>query len=200
MAKYQTEDIRNLAIVGTAGAGKTTLVEQMLHDAGVIGRVGRVEDGNTVCDHTDLEKEVKHSLEAAVVHFDHAGAHVNLIDTPGSSDLVGTAMSAFPGVDVVTLVVDATAALGSTERRLMKMAAARNLPRMIVINKIDQATDLGETLEAVQEIFGSECKAINLPAAGGTAVIDCFQNATGESDLGDVSGFHTAIIDQVVEV
>ncbi|MEE9131394.1 MAG: GTP-binding protein, partial [Phycisphaerales bacterium] len=62
MADYTTGDIRNLALVGAAGAGKTTLVEAMLHEAGVIGRVGRIEDGNTVCDYDELEKELKQSL------------------------------------------------------------------------------------------------------------------------------------------
>ena len=87
MPKYTTADIRNIALVGSAGAGKTTLVETMLHATGVIGRVGRVEEGNTVCDYDDLEKEFKTGLDSAVVHMDiegdHGAAHLNVIDTPG---------------------------------------------------------------------------------------------------------------------
>ena len=74
MPSYTTEDIRNLVLVGAKGAGKTTLIEQMLHTAGVIGRPGRVEDHNTVCDYTDLEKVADHSLESALVHFEHNGS------------------------------------------------------------------------------------------------------------------------------
>jgi elongation factor G len=99
MAQYTTADIRNLALTGAAGVGKTTLVETMLHEAGVIGRVGRVEDGNTVCDYDDIEKEHGHSLDSAVVHFDHDGAHINIIDTPGSSDFMGKTLSVFPAVE-----------------------------------------------------------------------------------------------------
>jgi hypothetical protein len=83
MPSYTTADVRNLALVGSGGAGKTTLVEAMLHDAGVIGRAGRVEDGHTVCDFEDLEKEFGNSLDSAVVHLDHDGAHLNIIDTLG---------------------------------------------------------------------------------------------------------------------
>ena len=90
---YTTSDIRNIALVGGAGSGKTTLVEAILHKAGVIGRTGRVEDGTTVCDYDDIEKEAGHSLDSAIVHFDHAGAHVNLVDTPGSPDFLGKSIS-----------------------------------------------------------------------------------------------------------
>ncbi|MHC4911246.1 MAG: elongation factor G [Planctomycetota bacterium] len=184
MPSYTTADIRNLALLGSAGAGKTTLVEALLHMTGAIGRVGRVEDGNTVCDFDEIEKDVHHSLDSAVVHLDHGGKHVNLIDTPGTGDFLGKSLSVLPAV----------------VRRVMQRARERNLPRLIVINKIDSATDLGAILSGVQEAFGSVCQPINLPGSGGTKVVDCFGTATGESDLGDIADFHTGIVDQVVEV
>ena len=107
MASYTTDQIRNIALVGSAGAGKTTLLEAMLHRAGVIGRPGRVEDKNTICDFDDLEKELGQSLESAIVHFDHANAHINAIDTPGSADFIGMAFSVLPAVEVAVIVVDA---------------------------------------------------------------------------------------------
>jgi elongation factor G len=200
MPKYTTADIRNIVLTGGAGSGKTTLVENILHNAGAIGRVGRVEDGNTVSDYDDLEKEFKHSLDSTIVHFDHAGAHINLIDTPGSGDFIGKAISMLPAVETVVLVIDASAGIETVTRRIMKVARERNLPRMIVINKIDHAPDITGLVLNIQETFGNECRPINLPTNDGKAVIDCFQNATGESDVGDVNEYHTAIIDQVVEV
>lgn len=200
MPKYTTADIRNIALTGGAGSGKTTLVEHILHNAGVIGRVGRVEDGNTVGDYDDLEKEFKHSLDSAIVHFDYDNAHINLIDTPGSPDFIGKSISALPAVETVAVMIDANAGIEVVTRRIMKIARDRNLPRMIIINKIDNAPDLMELVEGIREAFGSECRPINLPADGGKKIVDCFQNATGDSDLGDIAEFHTAIIDQVVEV
>jgi elongation factor G len=200
MPNYTTQDLRNLAITGAAGTGKTTLVEAIMHAAGVIGRAGRVEDGNTICDTDDLEKELHHSLESAIVHFEHDGAHVNLIDTPGSPDFLGKSISVFPAVETVVVVIDASAGVETVSQRMMKRAVERNLPRLIVINKIDHADDLPGLLATIQEVFGNVCLPINLPTDGGKSVVDCLGADSGSSDLGDVADYHTATVDQIVEV
>ena len=200
MADYTTTDIRNVAVVGATGAGKTTLVETMLHEAGEIGRVGRIEDGNTVCDTDDLEKEFKQSLDSAIVHFDHAGRHINLIDTPGAPDFLGKAISSLPAVETALVLIDASVGIDTVTRRVMKVAEARSLPRLIVVNKIDHGSDLSSLLSTIQESFGAVCQPVNLPADGGKSIVDCFGNDSGASDLGDVADHHTAIIEQVVEV
>jgi elongation factor G len=199
MPKYSTETIRNVALLGAAGAGKTTLVEAMLQTAGVIGRAGRIEDGNTVCDFEDLEKEFRHSLDSALVHFDFGGAHCNVIDTPGASDFLGRALGVLPAVETAIVVVNAGSGIETVTRRVLRAAGESRRSRMIVINRIDNATGLGELVSAIQEAIGGECRPVNLPAEGGTAVVDCFRTTTGTSDLGDVAAFHTGIVDQVVE-
>ena len=197
---YTTADIRNVALTGSPGSGKTTLLEQMLHNAGVIGRVGKVEDKNTVSDYDDLEKDAGYSLDSALVHLDSEGAHINIIDTPGMGDFLGKTFSVFPAVETVLITIDADKGVDPVVRRLMRTAEERQLPRMIVINKIDHGADLAALLSALQETFGNVVQPINLPADGGKSVIGCFENAEGDSDLGDVSDFHTGIVDQVVEI
>ncbi len=150
MPKYSTEAIRNLALLGAAGAGKTTFVEAMLHEAGAIGRVGRIEDGNTVCDFDDLEKEFCHSLDSALVHFDFGDAHFNVLDTPGSLDFLGRSLSVLPAVETAVIVIDASAGIETVTRRVMKSAAEISRPRLILINKIDNASGLGLLVSGIQ--------------------------------------------------
>jgi elongation factor G len=200
MANYTTTDIRNIALTGAAGAGKTTLVEAMLHASGAIGHVGTVENGDTVCDFDELEKEYAHGIDSAIVHFDHNGAHVNIIDTPGSPGFYGKAIAAMPAVETQVIMIDAGAGIDTITRKLMKIGKERSLPQVILINKMDHAEDISEVLDQIQNTFGSECRPVNLPTDDGKGVVDCFTNSTGESDLGDVADFHTGIVDQVVEV
>ncbi|QDU70776.1 elongation factor G [Mucisphaera calidilacus] len=201
MTTYTTAQIRNIVLLGQQGSGKTTLAESLLFSAGAIGRVGAVQDGNTVSDFTDEEKEHGHSLFATLVSADHDGVHLNLLDTPGSPDFMGQAISALPAADTAALVLDAGEPIGSVSRRLMAMAEEQRLCRMVIINKIDHAPEgLASVLEQVQKVFGKRCLPMNLPAEGGKKVVDCFFETEGESDLGPVEDAHTAIIDQVVEI
>ena len=99
MSEYTTHDIRNVALVGHAGSGKTTLTEALLHAAGVVQHTGTVEKGNTVSDSDSLEQKHHHSLRSSVVNIDHDGCHINLIDTPGYPDFIGQALSVLPAVE-----------------------------------------------------------------------------------------------------
>ena len=203
---YPTEHIRNVALAGHPGAGKTTLFEALLHAGGAIQTAGTIERGSTVSDFDGIEKERGHSIDTAIASIDHAAPgqpliHINLIDTPGYPDFRGPTLSALAAVETLAVVVDADAGIGYGTRRMMEYALMRRLCRVIVVNKIDHdAAKLGALLEALREAFGNEVLPLNLPANGGASVIDCFGNASGASDLGPVADWHQKIIDQVVEI
>ncbi len=201
MSSYATADIRNIALVGAGGSGKTGLAEALLYKAGCIHSIGQVEKGTTTSDFTDEEKHHGHSLFNAVMHADYQGKHINLIDTPGYADFIGQALCALPAVETTALVINAAAGIEPMSRRMMERAERRRLCRMIVVNKIDHENiDLPGLVVQIQEVFGKQCLPVNLPAQQGMAVVDCFVNRSGESDLGSVAAAHTAIVDQVVEV
>ncbi|MCB9838580.1 MAG: elongation factor G [Phycisphaeraceae bacterium] len=201
MPAYTTADIRNVTFLGHGGSGKTTLVEHLLELAGVIQKAGSVESKNTVTDYEEEEHHHGHSLSSALVHFDHQGKHVNLIDTPGMPDFIGQAVITLPAVEAAAIVVDATKGVQTITRRMMLQTQRRKLPNFIVINKIDHAEiDLEGIIENIQNSFGAQCLPINLPANGATEVVDVFDHESGEADFSSVAEAHTAIVDQVVEV
>lgn len=203
---YSTQSIRNVALAGHPGAGKTTLFEALLQAGGAIQTAGSIERGSTVSDFDPIEKQRGHSIDAAIASIDHAVAanqtiHLNLIDTPGYPDFRGPALSALAAVETVLVVVDAGSGVGYGTRRMMDYAKARNLCRAIVVNKIDhEGASVEGVLADLREAFGTECLPLNLPADGGKRVVDCLLNPTGDSDLGPVADWHQKIIDQIVEI
>ena len=202
MSDYNAEDVRNIALVGHAGSGKTSLVEALLVATKSIPEAGSIARGNTVCDHDPMERELQHSLDVAITAFNAHGKHVNLIDTPGFPDFLGRSLSVLSAVETAAIVINADSGIEPVTQRMWKGADRRNLCRMIVINKIDApGVDLAAVTAQVRETFGAECLPINLPAEGGKRVVDCFfQPAGGETDFSSVEEAHSTIVDQVVEV
>ena len=202
---HSTQHIRNVALAGHPGTGKTTLFEALLHAGGAIQAAGSVERGNTVSDFDPIEKARGHSIDAALASVDRPGLHLNLIDTPGYPDFRGPALGALAAADTVAVVVDATSGVAYGARRMMEYARQRGLCRMLVVNKIDQAGhDHAALLTALREAFGPEVLPLNLPAEGGRTVVDCFspliEGTPVQSDLGAVADWHQKILDQVVEI
>src|SRR5690349_577084 len=201
MAKYSTENIHAVALVGHGGAGKTLLAEALLWKAGVIGAMGSTERGSTVADFDPLEKQYGHSLNSSLVNFPYKGIHVHLIDTPGMPDFAGQSIAALAGVETAVIVINAQNGIELNTTRMFKAAGKRGLDRMILVNKIDaENVDLEALLRRIQDIYGKECLPINLPAHGRKDVVDCFFNPDGDADFSTVKEAHSAIIDQVVEV
>ena len=199
---YSTADIRNIALVGQAGAGKTLLAEALLAQAGAIKAKGSLARGTTVCDFDPQEKALLHSLDAAICGFETQGKRVNVIDTPGYPDFLGRSLCALEAVETAVIVVSAVNGVEAMTQRMMDFAKARGLCRLIVVNKIDsREARTSEVLEEIREAFGKACLPLNLPADGGKSVVDCFFQASGRpADFSSVEEAHTQIIDQVVEV
>jgi len=198
-APAAVERIRTLALVGPAAAGKTTLAEALLRQSGAIGAAGSVERGSTVSDHDPLEIKAGHSLQSSLLHMDHDGCRIHLIDTPGAPDFIGQSLPALQAVETAAIVINAANGIEPMAARMMEAAGQRQLDRLIIVNKIDaEDIDLPALLADIQAQFGKECLPLNLPAAG--KVIDCFYNRDGQSDFGAVADAHRALVEQVVEV
>ena len=194
-------NIRTLALVGPAAAGKTTLAEALLQHTGAMGAAGIVERGSTVSDHDALEIKAGHSLQSSVMHLDHGGCRIHLIDTPGAPDFIGQSLPALEAVETAAVVINAAAGIEPMAQRMMAYAAERGLDRLIIVNRIDaQDVDLSALLADIQAVFGKECLPLNLPDAGATQVVDCFYNREGHCDFGAVADAHRALVEQVVEV
>jgi elongation factor G len=200
-------DIRNVVLCGGAGSGKTTLVERLLFAAGATKRLGSVTDGSSHSDYTEEEKHHKHSLYASFLHLDFEGHLVNIIDTPGLADFLGHTISVFPAAETIAVVIDALKGPDSVTRRLLAVAEERRIPRLIIINKIDEASParLSELTEQIRAAFGGVCLPINLPAGGGSRVINVFEHdgndsAGDEADFSSVHEAHKRIVEQVIEV
>ncbi|HWS75476.1 MAG TPA: GTP-binding protein, partial [Quisquiliibacterium sp.] len=199
---YTTADIRNIALVGQAGAGKTLLAEALLAQSGAVRSKGSLARGTTVCDFDPQEKALLHSLDAAICGLETQGKRVNVIDTPGYPDFLGRSLVALEAVETAVIVVSAVNGVEPMTQRMMDFAKARGLCRLIVVNKIDSKEARTEQVLAdIREQFGKACLPLNLPAGGATSVVDCFFQPHGKpADFSSVEAAHTEIIDQVVEV
>ncbi len=200
MGQNVTANLRTVALVGHGAAGKTTLAESLLAATGAIASRGMVEKGNTVCDFDPQEKELGHSLNSAMVSVGWLGTQIHIVDTPGYPDFAGQAIGALAGVDTALVVINAQNGIELSTERMMRLAAGRNLCRMIVINKIDaDNVDLAKVVGEIREAFGRECMLLDLPTHNGQDVVELLGHDSGESDFESVAVAHRALIDQIVE-
>jgi elongation factor G len=161
---FSTANIRNVALVGHGGAGKTTLAEAMLFVAGAIPRMGRVEDGNTVCDFDPEEARRQISVSMALAPFECDGHKINLVDAPGYADFIGDVAATLRAVDLAVFVVSAVEGVEVHTEIVWRMAAERDLPRLIFVNKLDrERASFERTLDDLKERFGSGVAPLELP-------------------------------------
>ena len=156
--------IRNIALVGHRGTGKTSLFEALLFGAGAVTRLGSVADGTTVSDWDDDEKKRQMSLSAGLAQVDHGGLSYNLVDTPGDSSFLADAIASLEVVETALMVVNTVLGVEVQTERLWDRAAERGLARMLVCNMLDrERADFDAAVAALQEAFGAQVVAVQLP-------------------------------------
>jgi elongation factor G len=159
--------IRNVALVGHSGSGKTSLAEALLHATGAINRQGRVEDGSTVTDFEPEEVKYQMSLSLALAPCTAEGVRLNIVDTPGFADFFGEVRSACSVVDLVVLVVSAVDGVEAQTEAAWQLAAELGLPRLVFINKLDlDRASFDRTLGELRESFGAGIAPLELPVNG----------------------------------
>jgi elongation factor G len=176
MKVYQTNEVRNVAILGSSGSGKTTLAEAMLFESGVIKRRGTVEAGNTVCDYFPVEKEYGYSVFSTVFSVENNGLKLNFIDCPGSDDFVGGAVSALNVTDTALMVINAQYGVEVGTINQFRYIEQFNKPVIFLINHLDNdKADFDNTLTQLKEDYGDKVVQIQYPVNPGLsfhAVID----------------------------
>ncbi len=164
MKLYKTNEIKNIALLGSKGSGKTTLAEAMLLECGVIKRRGTVEAGNTVCDYFPVEKEYGYSVFSTVFHAEFLNKKLNVIDCPGSDDFVGNAYTALGVADTGIIVLDAQYGVEVGTQNIFRTTAKLKKPVLFAMNQLDaEKADYDNALESLREHYGNKVVVIQYP-------------------------------------
>lgn len=174
MKVYDTADIRNIALVGHQGAGKTMIAEAMLYASGAINRMGSIDDKSTVSDYHDSEHQRGMSIFASKLHAEHDGKKINLLDTPGYPDFMGEVSGSLRVADAAVFVLNATDPVQVGTEVSWGFASKEELPALFVVNHLDRSgVDFPAVVSAIQDRFGKAATVLQLPVGDGTrAVID----------------------------
>ncbi len=164
MGKYQVADIRNIVLAGHRASGKTSLADALLFQAKAVDRRGSVDDGSSVSDYDEEEHKRHFSIDTSVLHLEHKGKQVHLLDTPGDPAFVGAALGSVGAVENVLVVVSAVNGVEVNMRRMFHDAGKRGLARMLVINKLEaDNVKFAELFATLRDTFGKGCALFNAP-------------------------------------
>ncbi len=176
---YTTKDIRNVVLLGHSGSGKTTMAEAMLFEAKAINRRGKVGDGTTASDFTNIEKERENSLFSTLMHASWKDSKINIIDTPGSDDFVGEVVSSLKVADTGIMVLNATSGVEVGTEIIWEYMEQFNTPAIFVVNHLDnEKADYETTLEQARLRFGGKVLPVQYPYNSGTgfnSIIDALR-------------------------
>src|SRR5512142_1177796 len=163
-APRPADKVRNVALVGHAGAGKTTLAEALLVAAGALPRAGRIEEGTTCLDTDEVEVRQQRSVSLGVATVEHAGHRITLLDTPGSPDFFGELRAGLRAADAALFVVSAVNGVDATTVSLWEECATVGMPRAVVVTRLDQQrADFDEAVAVCQRVFGENVLPLYLP-------------------------------------
>ncbi|NLB26629.1 MAG: GTP-binding protein, partial [Bacteroidales bacterium] len=164
MKIYKTEQIRNIALTGNAGSGKTTLAEAMLFEGGEIKRKGEVAAKNTVSDHNLIEQEYGNSVMSTPMYVEYNGFKINILDNPGMDDLCGSVISSLNVTDLAVMVINATNGVESGTESAARHAEAVGIPMMFVFNQLDHDnSNFDSALDQCKNSFGNKVTVVQYP-------------------------------------
>ena len=183
MKAYNTREVRNLALVGHSGSGKTNLTEALLYQSGATKQIGHVDQKNTLSDFSKEEKERGTSIGTSIIPIEWRKMKLNIIDTPGYMDFISEAMGALRAAEAALMIIDATAGVQVGSERMWKYTEEIGLPRIIFVNKIDgENVNFRELMEQIESLFGKKVIPFSVPIGEG-------ENFVGVTDVIFQKGF-----------
>jgi elongation factor G len=164
MKVYDAQTLRNVALVGHSGAGKTQLLSALLFDAGAVNRLGRVDDGSSVTDYDEEEIARKHTLSSSLAYAEWNKNKINFIDTPGMANFLSEARATLRVADTALVVVDAVSGVQVSTEKVWEIAGELEVPRLVVLNRVDrERASLERSLDSLRTVFGRAVMPIQLP-------------------------------------
>ncbi len=195
MKNYESKNLRNVAVLGHGGSGKTIFTEAMAYRTKLIDRMGKVEDRSTISDYDAEEQARSISINTSLIPLEYAGVKINLLDTPGYFDFIGEQQCALRVADAAIILVDATSGVEVGVEKAWEAISEAKIPAMFVINKLDRENvEFGKAAESIKELIGTKAAFFNMPVNEGVGfnkLYDIVGDKTYEYDKGNAKEIET---------